>query len=77
MSEETPEWWDESKLVRIRFASDETGWAVDMGDGTYRLANSPLDGWDGDPKKPQWGDLVRLKHDGLIVVEKFNGNKEK
>lgn len=71
-----PEWFDESKLRRIKFESNETGWAVDIGDGTFRLANTPLRGFD-DPSEPQWGDLVRLKPDNgddswLEIIEKYN-----
>lgn len=31
----------EPNYVRIRFGPNETGWAEDLGDGTYRLANLP------------------------------------
>ncbi len=35
-------WYKEENLVRVRFATGYTGWAVDLKDGTCRLANSPL-----------------------------------
>ena len=31
----------EPNYVRIRFGPNETGWAEDLGDGTYRLSNLP------------------------------------
>jgi hypothetical protein len=62
-----PSWWNDSKLVRIRFAPRETGWAIDMGDGTYRLANTPIVSFGVEPhsaefqRLPTWGDLVRIR----------------
>lgn len=77
MPNENPEWWDESKLVKIRFEEDERGWAIDMGDGTYRLVNGPIRGLVGawHPYLPQWGDLVQLvpsagKGSWLLLLEK-------
>ena len=70
----SPNWYDKSKLCRIRFALDETGWAINMGDGTYRLANTPIVGMVGKqhPDLPQWGDLVKIvPHDGLKIIEKY------
>jgi hypothetical protein len=31
-----------SKMVKIRYAKDETGWAEEMANGTYRIDNIPL-----------------------------------
>lgn len=58
---ETPEWYDESRVRKAIFAFERgrsayTGWVVDLGDGTCRLANAPLLGPDG----PEWGDRVDL-----------------
>ena len=58
---ETPDWYDESKVVRAIFAfengrSDYGGHVVDLGDGTCRFANKPLLGEGG----PEWGDRVDL-----------------
>lgn len=75
---QSPEWYDESKLVKIRFEQDERGWAVDMGNGQYRLANNPIRGCIGQqhPEVAQWGDLVELvpnngDNSWLKVVEKY------
>lgn len=38
----SPEWYDESKLCKIKFEASERGWAIDMGNGLYRLANHPI-----------------------------------
>lgn len=54
--EKSPDWYDESKLRRVYFDEGYTGWVVDLGDGTCRLANNPLLGDDG----PRWGDRVKL-----------------
>jgi hypothetical protein len=52
-----PWWYDATKLIKIFYAySDYTGWAVDMGDGTAFLANSPMLGTNG----PKWGQRVQL-----------------
>jgi len=58
----SPAWYDEKKLTRIRFAPGETGWAVDLGDCTYRLANNPIAaGCTHESYKDtaRWGDHVR------------------
>lgn len=69
MSNELPDWYDESKLRRVYFAEGYSGWVVDLGDGTCRFANEPLLGCDDDdnPEKdainaarPHWGDRVPL-----------------
>ena len=52
-----PDWYDRSKLIKVRYAEGETGWAVDMGDGSCRLANSPL------IEDVEWGDRVELLPD--------------
>lgn len=48
----------EPKYVKVRFAPGETGWAVDLGDNKYKIANVPLQAdigfgdivtYDGDP----------------------------
>lgn len=51
-----PDWLDETKLKKATFASRYTGWVVDLGDGTCRLANDPMLGENG----PSWGDRVDL-----------------
>ena len=56
MGTKTPEWYDESKATRARYAHDYTGWVIDLGDGTCRYTNNPLLGENG----PRWGDRVRL-----------------
>lgn len=74
-----PDWYDRDKLRRIQFASDETGWVVDMGDGTYRLANNPIRGMVGQRVKEiaQWGDLIKIgshtEENGFLeVIEKYD-----
>ena len=70
-----PKWYDESKLLRVHYADDYTGWVIDLGDGTCRYVNSPLLGEDG----PQWGDRVRLikgsrgwmRADESIIIERY------
>ena len=74
--DDLPEWFDKSKLKKIRFEKDETGWAIDIGNGQYRLVNDPLRGWDGDQNNPQWGDLVELVPNNgddswLKIIEKY------
>ena len=74
-----PIWWNDSKLVKVRYEQDETGWAVDIGDGLYRLASNPIRGAlsrKGQKDVAQWGDLVRLKPNNgeeswLEVIEKY------
>jgi len=61
-----PDWYDEEKLVKIKYAEDERGWAIFMGNGQYRVANDPLDG------EANWGDLVILISDGLKVIERYD-----
>lgn len=56
---EKPDWYDESKVVKANFARRYTGWVVDLGDGTCRLANDPMLGENG----PSWGDRVDLFFD--------------
>jgi hypothetical protein len=55
-----PAWYDKDKLIRVMYTSTETGWAVDLGDGTCRLANNPCAASDGDPASPRWGDRCTL-----------------
>lgn len=76
----TPIWYDDSKLRRIKFEIDESGWAIDMENGTYRLANTPIRGAVGrkHPELPQWGDLVKLcpnngSKSWLEIIEKYQG----
>lgn len=54
------------KMVKIRFAKDETGWAEDMGNGTYRIDNIPL------TERLNIDDIVRcrLNDDGWLVVRR-------
>lgn len=57
---------DDEKMVRLRYDSSESGWAVDLGDGTYRLANVPYcNGLNID-------DVVTVKtgSDRLMQVDK-------
>ncbi len=62
MSEdESPDWYDESKVVRAIFALENGyptygGHVMDLGDGTCRFTNEPLLGEGG----PEWGDRVDL-----------------
>lgn len=73
----SPEWYDESKLCKIKFEASERGWAIDMGNGLYRLANHPIRwGFCHDESSAKWGDLVRLKPDNgdkqwLEIVERY------
>lgn len=67
----TPDWYKEENLTKIRYTKGETGWAVDMLDGTYRLANMPIAAMRGDYDSPRWGDLVRVKHNGLELIERL------
>ena len=80
MSDESPEWYDESKLRKVYYADGYMGWVVDLGDGTCRFANEPLLGCDDDsnPEKdainaarPRWGDRVPLveDEDGMLRVD--------
>lgn len=84
---DNPEWWDDDKVVRLYYALGESGWAIDMGDGTYRLANTPLIAWNIEKRLskedldaireelPEWGDLVRVNKVSdncwLEVIEKY------
>lgn len=69
----TPEWYDESKLTKIYFGDGERGWAIDLGDGKYRLANQPIAAMFGDPDSPRWGDLVeQVGNRELRVIERYN-----
>lgn len=56
----SPEWYDESKLTKILYERAERGWAIDMGNGLYRRANSPIRS-AFEETSARWGDLVRLK----------------
>ena len=53
---DTPDWYDESKVVKATYADGYSGWVVDLGDGTCRFSNPPLLGEGG----PKWGDRVDL-----------------
>jgi len=71
----SPEWYDESKLCKIKFEASERGWAFNMGDGLYRLANSPIRS-AFEETSARWGDLVRLKLNNgedqwLEIVERY------
>lgn len=55
-SDQTPAWYDETKVTKATFADGYSGWVVDLGDGTCRFSNSPLLGEGG----PEWGDRVDL-----------------
>ena len=76
-----PDWYDESKLIRVYYAANYTGWVIDLGDGTGRYATDPLLGCDDmdNPKRdeinanrPRWGDRVRLIDFGsdLLLADK-------
>lgn len=55
---------ENDKMRRIRFASDETGWAEELGDGTYKVMNIPLERGIG------LHDIVTVKTvDGWLVVD--------
>lgn len=78
----SPEWYDESKLTKILYEKGERGWAIDVGNGLYRLANHPIRWAFGhDESSAKWGDLVRLNpHNGdnqwLEIVERYVPNSE-
>lgn len=57
--DDRPEWMKNGKTVKATYADGYSGWVVDLGDGTCRLANSPLLGENG----PEWGDRVDLFYD--------------
>jgi hypothetical protein len=75
MSKKNPKWYDESKLVKIRFCNGdedrlgETGWAVeiDRKKNLYRLANQPVFA------DANWGDLVIADDENGIteIVEAY------
>ena len=72
----TPDWYDATKLKKIYFEKDERGWAVDMGNETYRLVNNPICSMCDEEGAPGCGDLVKLNPDNgddswLIVIEKY------
>ncbi len=73
----TPDWYNKEKLTKVCFNRKvpEQGWVIDMGEGLYRLANTPLDGMI-DPKGPQWGDLVQItKAKGIVeIIERYDKN---
>lgn len=77
--DESPEWYDEKKLRKVQFADDETGWVIDLGDGTCRYVNEPL--VDG----VSWGDRVPLikgtrgwlRADSTKIIEKFHKGEMK
>src|SRR5438309_11772900 len=52
------------KMVKIRYARGETGWAEEMGNGTYRIDNVPL------TDRLNIDDLVRCRRNeaGELVV---------
>ena len=73
--ENTPSWYNEDKLKRIKFEAHETGWAVDVGNGQYRLANQPIRACC-EENSARWGDLVELcPNNGdkqwLRVIERY------
>lgn len=47
---------DEPRFIKIRYAADESGWAIDLGDGKAELANIPLAAMN-------IGDVVALADD--------------
>jgi len=66
MSDEKPNY------VKARFGPGETGWAIDLGDGTYKICNSPLD------EDLNYGDIVRYANDDtwsnpILVTRLFTG----
>ena len=80
---EEPEWWDEDKLTKIRFAPNESGWAIALGDGQYRLVNNPIAAMCNYPGAARWGDIVTpgpdlIDDDGevhscLQIIERYAG----
>ena len=46
---------DDVKHVRMRYAEGETGWAIDLGGGRYKIANVPM--CDG----LHFGDIVKFR----------------
>lgn len=65
MTDETPDWYDESKVVKAIYAEGYSGWVVDLGDGTCRFSNAPLLGEGG----PEWGDRVDLFYNPCAPFE--------
>ena len=63
-----PDWYDESKLKRVYYANDYTGWVIDMEDGTCRFVNQPLLGKNG----PKWGDRVKLIKNSKDDMDKID-----
>ncbi|MBC8125812.1 MAG: hypothetical protein H8M99_01510 [Gloeobacteraceae cyanobacterium ES-bin-144] len=53
---ESPPWWDDSKLRKAYFADGYSGWVIDCGDGTCRYANAPLLG--ADPGEQEDGSVL-------------------
>lgn len=77
----TPLWYKEAKLTKIEFAPSEHGWAINIGDGTYRLANMPIMAMVDPVNAPRWGDLVRHSgsqkpEDYLEVIERYNSAED-
>jgi len=80
---ESPDWYDEKKLLHVYYAEGYSGWVIDLGDGTCRYVNEPLLGCDDDdnPDKdrinrdaPHWGDRVPLvngRPDSTRILERY------
>jgi hypothetical protein len=74
-----PDWYDQSKLTKIQFdvgENSERGWAIQLDDGTYRLANQPVMGMLAGrphPDIPQWGDIVEKTPNGIKLIQKWEG----
>ena len=67
-----PSWYDESKLTRIKFEFDETGWAIDLGNGLYRIVNHTVRGMCDPKNGATWGDVVRVKpKGGLKIIKRY------
>ena len=66
MTEDQPEWYDESKIVNAQYAEGYGGYVVDLGDGTCRFVNDPMLGEDG----PSWGDRVDLFYNPCMPFER-------
>ena len=70
-----PDWYDRGRLCKAYLGEDETGWVIDLGDGTCRLANQPLPRGDVDLG---WGDLVPLHKSSAFpkierkILEKYD-----
>ena len=80
---QTPDWYDKSKLRQVAYAPNYTGWIIDLGDGTCRYANDPMLGEGNyllpnykeiNANRPHYGDRVKLvdgKPDKTQIIERW------